>query len=193
MTIAIVDYGTGNTYSVAAAFQRLGAEITITSDASIVQQADRVVIPGVGDARAAMKELRLRGLDTVIPLLLQPVLGICLGMQLLCRNSEEGETRCMGVFDVDVVRFDGPLKVPHMGWNTIERTVGPLFRGVDQGTFMYFVHSYHVALTEMTVALSEYSGYFSAGLSRRNFFGVQFHPEKSGAAGARLLENFMRL
>ncbi|MBS1902198.1 MAG: imidazole glycerol phosphate synthase subunit HisH [Bacteroidetes bacterium] len=193
MTIAIVDYGIGNTFSVAAALQRLGADITITSDASIVQQADRVVIPGVGDARAAMNELRLRGLDTVIPLLEQPVLGICLGMQLLCRNSEEGDTQCMGVFDADVVRFDGPLKVPHMGWNTIERTVGPLFRGVDQGTFMYFVHSYHVTRTEMTVALSDYSGYFSAGLSRRNFFGVQFHPEKSGAAGARLLENFMSL
>lgn len=195
---AIVDYDAGNLRSVAEALRRAGAEFTVTADPAALRRAERVILPGVGEASSAMAKLRERGLETVIPALSCPVLGICIGMQLLCRSSEEGAAACLGIFPTDVVRLpdrtaDGPLKVPHMGWDTLEALRGPLFDGLDEQTYVYYVHSYAPQLCDAAVAVTDYGFRFSAALARDNFFGTQFHPEKSGAAGARILHNFLTL
>ena len=196
--IAITDYDTGNLRSVANALRRIGAEFTVTSDAAVLRQADRVLLPGVGEASSAMAKLRERGLDALIPTLTQPVLGICIGMQLMCLSSEEGDAACLGIFPTDVVRLpdrtaDGPLKVPHMGWDTVDTLRGPLFEGIDAQTYVYYVHSYAPRLCDAAIAATDYGMRFSAALARDNFFGTQFHPEKSGRAGERILRNFLKL
>lgn len=195
---AIIDYDTGNLRSVAEALHRAGAEFTVTADPKVLRRAERVILPGVGEASSAMAKLRERGLDTVIPALKCPVLGICIGMQLLCRSSEEGGTACLDIFPTDAVRLPdrtaaGPLKVPHMGWDTLETLRGPLFDGLDTQPYVYYVHSYAPRLCNAAIAVTDYGFRFSAALARDNFFGTQFHPEKSGAAGARILHNFLTL
>ena len=157
-----------------------------------------MILPGVGEASSAMARLREKGLDTLVPALTCPVLGICIGMQLLCRSSEEGDAACLGIFPTDVVRLpdrtaDGPLKVPHMGWDTVDTLRGPLFEGIDAQTYVYYVHSYAPRLCDAAIATTDYGMRFSAALARDNFFGTQFHPEKSGAAGSRILRNFLTL
>jgi glutamine amidotransferase len=193
--IAIIDYDTGNLRSVENALARLGAEYTVTADHSAIRRAERVVLPGVGEASSAMAKLRARGLDELIPTLTQPVLGICIGLQLMCRASEENNTRCLGIFDAHVRRFtpSPTLKVPHMGWNRIENLQGALFAGVDEGSYVYYVHSYAPEMCPQTIATTTYGEPFSAALGRDNFLGTQFHPEKSGALGARILKNFLEL
>lgn len=258
--IAIADYDTGNLRSVANALRRTGAEFTVTSDPAVLRRADKVILPGVGEASSAMVKLRERGLDTLIPTLTQPVLGICIGMQLMCLDSEEGNARCLGIFPAHVLRLGGginrngiadtaaaangaagtygkagtaaaagatgmagmtettgtaetavpenmaaspagvivpgrtrPLKIPHVGWNTIGGLRGPLFEGLGDGTYVYYVHSYAAQLCDATAARTDYGGAFSAALRRGNFFGTQFHPEKSGTAGERILRNFLNL
>ena len=196
--IAVVDYDTGNLRSVAEALRRAGAEFRLTADQRLLREAERVILPGVGEASSAMQRLRERGLDRVIPSLVQPVLGICIGMQLLCRSSEEGDAACLGIFPTDVVRLpdrtaNGPLKVPHMGWDTVDTLRGPLFEGIDAQTYVYYVHSYAPRLCDAAIAATDYGMRFSAALARDNFFGTQFHPEKSGAAGSRILRNFLTL
>jgi glutamine amidotransferase len=193
--IAIIDYDTGNLRSVENALGRLGAEYVVTADHSVIRCAERVVLPGVGEASSAMAKLRARGLDTLIPTLTQPVLGICIGLQLMCRTSEENDTRCMGIFNADVRRFvpSTTLKVPHMGWNRIENLKDPLFDGIEQGSYVYYVHSYAPEIDPTTIATTDYGGVFSAALGCDNFWGTQFHPEKSGAVGAQILKNFLEL
>ena len=167
-----------------------------TSDAAVLRQADRVLLPGVGEASSAMAKLRERGLDALIPTLTQPVLGICIGMQLMCLDSEEGDTRCLGIFPAHVVRLRGgenPLKIPHVGWDTVGRLRSPLFDDLGEGTYLYYVHSYAAQACDATIAQTDYGGIFSAALGRGNFFGTQFHPEKSGRAGERILRNFLKL
>lgn len=197
--IAVVDYDTGNLRSVAEALHRLGAEFTLTGDPAQLRQAERVILPGVGEAASAMAKLRERGLDEVIPRLEVPVLGVCIGMQLLCQWSEEGDTACLGIFSARVGRIPATtregarLKVPHVGWDTIEGLRTPLFDGIDEGAYVYYVHSYAAGRCEATAATTDYGVAFSAALVRDNFFGVQFHPEKSGRTGARILENFLNM
>ena len=252
--IAITDYDTGNLRSVANALRRIGAEFTVTSDAAVLRQADRVLLPGVGEASSAMAKLRERGLDALIPTLTQPLLGICIGMQLMCLDSEEGDTRCLGIFPAHVVRLGGrgttsgngagtandngkspglpaagaatpgttlragapsnggakpavgvfrgaggvtggenPLKIPHVGWDTVGRLRSPLFDGLGEDTYLYYVHSFAAQACDATIAQTDYGGIFSAALGRGNFFGTQFHPEKSGRAGERILRNFLKL
>ncbi len=193
--IAVIDYDTGNLRSVANALGRLGAEYCVTDDPTLIRSAERVLLPGVGEAQSAMAKLRERGLLDVIPSLTQPVLGICIGVQLMCSYSEEGDTECMGIFDSVVRRFpcDMGLKVPHMGWNSIERLTSPLFDGVDDGSYIYYVHSYAPELSDQSIATTNYGIDYSAALNRDNFFGTQFHPEKSGAVGEKILSNFLKL
>lgn len=193
MKIAIVDYGAGNIWSVQLALQRLGMESSLTSSADELLAADKVIFPGVGEASSAMEQLRNSGLDRIIPKLECPVLGICLGMQLMCRFTEEGNTSGLGIFPVDVKRFTTEVKVPHMGWNTITNLKTPLFNGFQESEYMYLVHSYYALIAPETIAVCDYGHSFSAGLHKNNFYGVQFHPEKSGAMGARVLENFLKL
>ena len=196
--IAIADYDTGNLRSVAEALRRAGAEFTVTSDADLLRRADKVILPGVGEASSAMAKLREKGLDEVIPTLTRPVLGICIGMQLMCLSSQEGAAACMGIFSAHVVRLpdttaDGGLKVPHVGWDTVEAMRGGLFAGIDEGTYVYYVHSYAPQLCDDAIAVTDYGMRFSAALARDNFFGTQFHPEKSGTAGERILQNFLTM
>lgn len=192
--ITIIDYGTGNLRSVVNAFARLGAEYELTADPRKIRAAEKVLLPGVGAARPAMEKLTRAGLDEVVKSLTQPVLGICLGMQLMCAWSEEGDTPCLGIFDNAVRRFDAPgLKVPHMGWNSIYDLRSPLYAGVQEDSYVYFVHSYAVEVNENTIAACDYGAAFSASLNRDNFFGAQFHPEKSGEVGERILRNFLEL
>lgn len=192
--IAVIDYDTGNLRSVANALRRLGAEYTLTSSPDEIRSADRVLLPGVGEASSAMAKLRERGLVEVIRSLTQPVLGICIGVQLLCRHSEENDTECLGIFENEVRRFDLPgLKVPHMGWNSINGLRTPLFDGIDEGAYVYYVHSFAPTLNADTIATTEYGIPFSAAIARGNFFGTQFHPEKSASVGERLLQNFLKL
>ena len=192
--IAVVDYDTGNLRSVADALHRAGAEFILTADPALLRRAARVILPGVGEASSAMAKLRERDLDTVIPTLTQPVLGICIGVQLLCRRSEEGDTECLGIFDNEGrrLRTEG-LKVPHMGWDSIEDLRGPLFDGLDEGAYVYYVHSYAPQTNADTIARTTYRETFSAAIRRDNFFGTQFHPEKSASVGERILQNFLRL
>ena len=196
---AIIDYDTGNLRSVAEALRRAGAEFTVTADPATLLRAERVILPGVGEASSAMARLREKGLDTLVPALTCPVLGICIGMQLLCRSSEEGDARCMGIFPARVLRLpataaDGArLKVPHVGWNTITSLRSPLFDETAGETYVYYVHSFAAEPCAATIATTDYGRPFSAALGSGNFFGTQFHPEKSGAAGARILLNFLNL
>ena len=195
--IAIVDYNTGNLRSVVNAVRRAGAEYVITADHKLIESADRVLLPGVGEASSAMANLRATGLDEVIPRLTQPVLGICIGMQLMCAGSEEGNVRTMGIFPTEVRRFEADsasgIKVPHMGWNRITELKSPLLQDIEQGSWVYYVHSFAPDLCDYTIATTDYGRRFSGALGRDNFFGTQFHPEKSGAIGAKIIENFIKL
>jgi glutamine amidotransferase len=193
MKIAIIDYGAGNVQSVLFALERLGYEGNVTNDWNTIKSADKVIFPGVGEASSAMKMLVDSGLDVLIPTLQQPVLGICLGMQLMCKYSEEGNTNGLGIFDVNVVKFSNEVKVPQMGWNTIYNLKSPLFTGIKENEFMYLVHSYFASLSENTIATTNYELEYSTALQRDNFFGVQFHPEKSGTFGEQILNNFLNL
>ena len=193
MKIAIIDYGAGNVQSVLFALERLGFVGIVTNDWITIKSADKVIFPGVGEASSAMKMLQESGLDVLIPTLKQPVLGICLGMQLMCKYSEEGNTNGLGIFDVNVVKFSQEVKVPQMGWNTVYNLKTPLFEGIKENEFMYLVHSYYASLSENTIATTNYELEYSTALQRDNFFGVQFHPEKSGVFGAQILKNFLNL
>lgn len=191
MKTVIVDYGAGNVFSVRTAVERLGFGAEVSCDAAVVASADRVIFPGVGHAAAAMQRLRETGLDKVIPTLRMPVLGICLGMQLMCRRTEEGDVAGLGIFPDEVRAFAPPLRVPHMGWNNVTGLSSPLFDGIDDGERFYFVHSYYVPMGRATVAACDYGVSFSAALCHGNFYGVQFHPEKSADEGRRLMSNFL--
>ena len=195
MNVVVVKYNAGNVYSVVNALRRLGVEPTFTDDARLISSADKVVFPGQGEAAGAMAYLRSHGLDTVIRNLRQPVLGICIGQQLLCRRSEEGGTECLGVFDADVLRFRPSChedKVPAMGWNSLHGMKSPLFDGLADGApFVYFVHSYYVPLCPFTVATADYILPYSAAMHKDNFYATQFHPEKSGTVGETILRNFL--
>jgi imidazole glycerol-phosphate synthase subunit HisH len=192
--IAIIKYNAGNVQSVQYALQRIGAESLVTDDEAIIRSASKVIFPGVGHANAAMEYLRARELDKVIVSLKQPVLGICLGLQLLCNHSAEGDTKCMGVFDTEVKLFESKeLKIPQIGWNTIYDYQSVLFNGLQEEAFAYTVHSYYAALCNETVAKTDYSLPYSAALQKDNFYAVQFHPEKSGKVGEIILQNFIQL
>ncbi len=193
MNIAIIKYNAGNVVSVTNALNRLGVEPLITDDPEMIRKADKVIFPGVGEASTAMKYLQARGLDQVIRDLKQPFLGICLGLQLMCRHTEENDTDCLGIFDLEVKRFTQQLKVPHMGWNKLRKMQGPLFKGLDDHAFIYFVHSYYAETGVETIAVSDYINEFSAALHRDNFYAIQGHPEKSGKTGQKILENYLNL
>ena len=208
--IAIVNYDTGNICSVTNALKRVGCtDWVYTDDKDILMKADKVILPGVGEASTAMAKLAERGLDTFIPTLTQPVLGICVGTQLMCQSSEEGNVECMGIFRTKVKKFQPDvhpegqlstfhsplptLKVPHMGWNQITHLRTPLFKDIDEGAYIYYVHSFYPELCADTIATTRYINAFSGALGRDNFFGTQFHPEKSGAVGAQIIKNFLEL
>lgn len=195
--IAIIDYDTGNLRSVCNALDRIGAEYVLTDDPLTIRSADRVLLPGVGEASSAMAKLQERGLCQVIRSLTVPVLGICIGMQLMCRHSEEGDVDCLGIFDADVRRFQADpaagVKVPHMGWNALTDLKTGLFEGLKDGDFVYFVHSFAADVCGDSIAVSDNGRRFSAAMRRGNFYGAQFHPEKSGDVGERILRNFMNL
>ncbi|WP_088341183.1 imidazole glycerol phosphate synthase subunit HisH [Robiginitalea sediminis] len=193
MDVVIIDYGAGNIQSIRFAFERMGIHPELSDSAERISRADRVIFPGVGEAASAMAKLQRSGLDTLLPELQQPVLGICLGMQLMCRYSEEGDTPGLGIFDTVVRRFTPGLKVPQIGWNNISNLKSPLFKGVEEGSYIYLVHSYYAPLCPETVAESDYGLAYSAALARENFYGVQFHPEKSSRVGAKILQNFIEL
>ena len=196
MKVAVVKYNAGNIRSVDYALKRLGVEAVITADKEILQSADKVIFPGVGEAGTTMNHLKATGLDELIKNLRQPVFGICLGMQLMCRHSEECEVDCLNIFDVDVKRFVPQKhedKVPHMGWNTIGKTNSKLFEGFTEEEFVYFVHSFYVPVCDFTAAETDYIHPFSAALHKDNFYATQFHPEKSGKTGERVLRNFLDL
>lgn len=197
MKVAIIKYNAGNIYSVYCAVTRLGAQAVITDDVEEIKSADKVIFPGVGEARAAREYLNEKGLSDVIRGLKQPVLGICIGMQLLCKHSEEGDIDCLGIFDVPVVRFqpsDKNLKVPQVGWNQItDHSGNPLYEGVKEGDYVYYVHSYHVPVCPWTIAQTEYVNTYSASLHKDNFWATQFHPEKSGSVGEMIIANFLKM
>ncbi|MGB5700041.1 imidazole glycerol phosphate synthase subunit HisH [Muriicola sp.] len=193
MKIVIIDYGAGNIQSIQFALQRLGYTAVLTSDRNIIAQADKVIFPGVGEASSAMNKLKESGLDSLIPGLKQPVLGICLGMQLMCRHSAEGDTTGLGIFDVDVVKFTPKVKVPQIGWNQITDLKTPLFKEVAEKEYIYLVHSYYAPLCKDTIATSEYEVAYSSAIRKDNFWGVQFHPEKSSEVGAQILRNFVNI
>ncbi|RNL91339.1 imidazole glycerol phosphate synthase subunit HisH [Sinomicrobium pectinilyticum] len=193
MKLVIIDYGAGNIQSIRFAIERLGYEAVLTDDAEAIRHADKVIFPGVGEAGSAMWKLQATGIDRIIPELKQPVLGICLGMQLMCASSEEGNTKGLGIFDVDIIRFSERVKVPQIGWNQIHGLKSPLFEGVKEDEFMYLVHSYYAPRCKEAIALTDYEVEYASALHKNNFYGVQFHPEKSSAAGARILENFLKI
>ena len=193
MKIVIIDYGAGNIQSIKFAIKRLGYEAVLSKDAGEISNADKVIFPGVGEAGSAMKMLRSTGLDKLIPTLKQPVLGICLGMQLMCKSSEEGNTQGLGIFDVKVVKFNNQLKVPQIGWNQIFNLESRLFEGINENEYVYLVHSYYIPECEETIAKTEYGVEYTSAIKKDNFYGVQFHPEKSSDAGAKILENFLKL
>lgn len=196
MKVVIIKYNAGNICSVDYALKRLGVDAEISADPAVICSADKVIFPGVGEAETTMEHLKTTGLDKLIKELKQPVLGICLGMQLMCSHSEEGNADCLGIFDVDVKRFVPKRhedKVPHMGWNTIAQTNSALFNGFDKDEYVYFVHSYYVPVNKHTAAVTDYIHPFSAALHKDNFYATQFHPEKSGGVGERILKNFLAL
>lgn len=194
MKVAVVKYNAGNVESVKNALNRLGVEPILTDDAKTLQAADKVIFPGVGAAQAAMNYLRMRNLDSTLKSLTQPVLGVCLGMQLLCASSEENETECLGILPYRVRKFVSEnLKIPQMGWNNIFDLKSDLFAGIGENSFVYFVHSFYVESGAETIAACDYGTNFSAAVRHENFYAVQFHAEKSGAVGERILENFLKL
>ncbi len=193
MKIAIIDYDSGNIQSVLFALERLGFKGIITKDKDEIASADKFIFPGVGEAGSAMKKLKESGLDLVIPTLQQPVLGICLGMQLMCNATEESNTKGLGIFDVNVLKFPNTVKVPQMGWNTIYNLKSPLFTGIPENEYLYLVHSFYVPLNENAIAVTQYGQEYASALQKENFYGVQFHPEKSGKIGAQILSNFLSL
>ncbi len=196
MKIVIIKYNAGNIKSVLFALERIGAEALVTDDPDLICTADKIIFPGVGEANSAMNYLKERRLDILIQNLKQPVLGVCLGMQLLCAHSEENETECLGIFSETVKKFipaeDKPLKVPQIGWNNIYDLNSRLFTGVTENSFCYFVHSYYAGIGETTIAKGNYVQPYSAALHKGNFYGVQFHPEKSAGVGERILKNFIQ-
>ena len=193
MKIVIINYGAGNIQSIKFAIQRLGFEAVLSHDEEEIRNADKVIFPGVGEASSAMKMLKSTGLDKVIPTLKQPVLGICLGMQLMCKYCEEGNTEGLNIFDVDVVKFDATEKVPQIGWNQIENLKSDLFKGIKEKEYMYLVHSFYVPMNDEAIATTNYGIKYASALQEKNFYGVQFHPEKSSKAGAQILKNFLEL
>lgn len=193
MKVAVIKYNAGNIQSVVFALERLGIQSKITENFDEIREADKVIFPGVGEAGSTMKYLKDKGLDGLIKSLKQPVLGICLGQQLMCTFSEEGNTDCIGIFDVPVLRFQSKLKVPHMGWNSLFETNGLIFKDLNPQSYVYFVHSFYVPICKDTAAKCEYSLPFSAGLQKDNFFATQFHPEKSSDVGQKILKNFINI
>ncbi|ULQ53598.1 imidazole glycerol phosphate synthase subunit HisH [Flavihumibacter fluvii] len=196
MDLAIVKYNAGNIQSVLYALERIGATATVTDDHAILQNADKVIFPGVGEASSAMRYLREKGLDVILKNLQQPVLGICLGMQLMCTWSEENDTTCLGIFDEPVKQFrptNRNLKVPQIGWNTISSLQSPLFDKIPEDSYCYFVHGYYAALGNQTIAVTDYVQPYSSALQHKNFYGVQFHPEKSAKVGEQILRNFLAI
>lgn len=193
MKTVLINYGAGNIQSILFALERLDIHAALSDDATEIASADRVIFPGVGEASTAMNKLKQTGLDGLIPELKQPVLGICLGMQLMCHSSAEGNTEGLGIFNTDVVRFPDRVKVPQIGWNTISGLKSGLFANIEEEAHVYSVHSYYAPICEDTIAASEYAGYYSAALGKNNFYGVQFHPEKSSRIGNSILSNFLTL
>lgn len=192
MKVAVIKYNAGNIGSIRNALGRLGIEAVVTDVEDQIRSADRVIFPGVGEASSAMASLAAKGLDKVVTGLKQPVLGICLGLQLLCESSEENATKCLGVFEARVKAFDAPgIRVPHTGWNTVKDLRGGLFEGVAEGSYLYFVHGYFAEESQEATAVCNHGGEFSAALHKGNFHATQFHPEKSGAVGERILQNFI--
>lgn len=193
MKLVIIDYGAGNIKSIQFAFKRLGIDAVLSNNIDEIRNADKVIFPGVGEASSAMKMLRESELDTIIPTLRQSVLGICLGMQLMCNSSEEGNTKGLGIFNVEVKRFSNEVKVPQMGWNVISDLQSDLFKGIKENEFMYLVHSFYAEQCDEMIAKTDYNIEYASALQKDNFYGVQFHPEKSGLIGSKILENFLKL
>jgi imidazole glycerol-phosphate synthase subunit HisH len=193
MKIVIINYGAGNIQSIMFAIERLGYKAVLSNNPDEIKAADKVIFPGVGEASYAMKMLKESGLDTLIPTLKQPVFGICLGMQLMCNHSEEGDTKGLGIFDVNVVKFSSKVKVPQMGWNNIYNLKSDLFKGISENEYMYLVHSFYAPICEETIATTDYELEYSSALENDNFYGTQFHPEKSGDVGEQILKNFLLL
>ena len=196
MSLVIIQYNAGNIQSVLYALERLGVQATVTDNVESIQSADKVIFPGVGEASTAMQYLQERGLDKVIKNLKQPVFGICLGMQLMCTYSEENDTNCLGIFEEQVKLFkpnEATIKVPQIGWNTIADLKSNLFKGVNEESYAYFVHGYYAALGKHTIATTNYVQPYSSALHKDNFYGVQFHPEKSAKVGERIIQNFLEL
>ena len=193
MKIVIINYGAGNIQSIMFAIERLGFKAVLSNNAEEIKAADKVIFPGVGEASYAMKMLKESGLDALIPTLKQPVLGICLGMQLMCNKSEEGNTKGLGIFDVNVIKFSPKVKVPQMGWNQIYNLKSDLFKGISENEYMYLVHSFYAPLCSETIATTNYELEYSSALENDNFYGTQFHPEKSGDVGEKILGNFLEL
>ena len=193
MKIVIINYGAGNIKSIQFALQRLGYEGILSNNIAEIQSADKVIFPGVGEASSAMKKLRESGLDKIIPNLKQPVLGICLGMQLMCNLSREGNTKGLGIFNIDIIKFSSAVKVPQMGWNNIYNLQSSLFEGISENEYMYLVHSFYAPKCAEAIAFTNYEFEYSSALKKDNFYGVQFHPEKSGKIGEQILSNFLKL
>jgi glutamine amidotransferase len=193
MKIVIINYGAGNIQSIMFAIERLGFKAVLSNNPDEIKAADKVIFPGVGEASSAMKMLLESGLDTLIPTLKQPVLGICLGMQLMCNKSEEGNTKGLGIFDVDVIKFTPKVKVPQMGWNQIYNLKSPLFTGINENEYMYLVHSFYAPSCPEAIATTDYEVEYASALQKDNFYGTQFHPEKSGDIGEQILANFLNL
>ena len=193
MKIVIINYGAGNIQSIMFAIERLGFKAVLSNNPDEIRAADKVIFPGVGEASSAMIKLRESGLDSLIPNLKQPVLGICLGMQLMCNSSEEGNTKGLGIFDVDVIKFSNQVKVPQMGWNQIYNLKSDLFAAIPENEFMYLVHSFYAPNCDEAIATTNYELEYASALQKDNFYGTQFHPEKSGAVGEKILENFLKL
>lgn len=193
MKIVIINYGAGNIQSIMFAIERLGYTAVLSNDVAEIKAADKVIFPGVGEASSAMKKLLESGLDSLIPQLKQPVLGICLGMQLMCNSTEEGNTKGLGIFNVDVVRFNNSVKVPQIGWNQITNLSSELFKGITEKEYIYLVHSFYAPSCKETIAECEYGLNYSAALQKDNFYGTQFHPEKSSTVGEVILKNFLEM
>lgn len=193
MKVAIIKYNAGNIQSLTFALNRLGVDPILTDDPAELSSADKIIFPGVGEASTAMSYLRANKLDEVIRNLKQPFFGVCLGLQLMCKHSEENNTECLGIFDLGVKKFNPTEKVPHMGWNNITNLIGPLFDGVAEDSYLYFVHSFYAEVSDHTIATCEYANKFSAALHKDNFYAVQAHPEKSSTAGQKILENFLAI
>jgi glutamine amidotransferase len=193
MNVAIIKYNAGNIHSVRLALNRLGVEPIVSDNPEIIAQADKVIFPGVGEASSALDYLTKKKIVSLLPTLKQPVLGICLGLQLMCRHTEENNTPCLGIFNVEVKKFPPRDKIPHMGWNTIFNFNSKLFKDIKKNSYVYFVHSYFAQLDQNTSANTEYIVTFSSALQKDNFYAVQFHPEKSGKVGERILNNFLSL